>query len=295
MNLALSPSNSNRNQTNIQGDISMKNILLWRTTALTASLMIAVPMAQAARNWIVPSTTTTSNVDSYVTIDAVASDELFNLGRAIPLENVIVTGPDGAAVFPENPVTGKQRSSFELKLAKEGTYKVAFVSDSLNAMYKVGGEMKRFRGNAETFAKEVPPNTQDLNVSRMQSRLETFVTASKSSAQALKPTGVGLELVPLTNPTEIFAGDTGNYQFLLEGKPAADLAVTIVLGGNRYRDALNEVTLKTGKDGKFNIKWPSAGMYWLNANISPPRETVGTIAQPVRRFSYSATLEVLQP
>lgn len=273
----------------------MKNNLLWLTTALTASLMMAVPMAQAARTWIVPSAATMSKVDSYVTIDAAASDELFNPGRAIPLENVVVTGPDGAAVSPENPVTGKQRSSFELKLAKEGTYRVALVSDSLNAMYTVGGELKRWRGSAETFAKEVPANAQDLNVSRTQGRLETFVTASKSSAQALKPTGVGLELVPLTNPTEIFAGDTGNYQFLLDGKPAADLAVTIVLGGNRYRDALNELTLKTGKDGKFSIKWLGAGMYWLNANISPPGENAGTLAQPVRRFSYSATLEVLQP
>jgi uncharacterized GH25 family protein len=274
----------------------MKNTFLWRATTLAASLMIAVPMAQAARTWVIPSTTMTPAVDSYVTIDAATgSDELFNIGRAVPLDNVVVTGPDGATVAPENPFTGKQRSSFELKLAKEGTYKIAVLSDSLNAMYKVGGEMKRWRGTAETFAKEVPADAQDLNVSRMQSRLETFVTASKSSKQALKPTGAGLELVPLTNPNEIFAGDTGHYQFLLDGKPAADLAVTIILGGNRYRDALNEVTLKTGKDGKFNIKWPSAGMYWLNANISPPREAVGTIAQPVRRFSYSATLEVLQP
>jgi uncharacterized GH25 family protein len=154
--------------------------------------------------------------------------------------------------------------------------------------------MKRWRGTAETV-NDIPPNAQDVNFSRMQSRLETFVTAGKSSSPALKPTGSGLELVPLTNPTDIFAGDTGSYQFLLDGKPAADLAVTIVAGGNRYRDALGEVMLKTGKDGKFNIKWPGAGMYWLNASIGAPPGTVGSLAQPVRRISYSATLEVLQP
>ena len=274
----------------------MKNTLLWHTTALAASLMVAVPMAaHAHRPFLLPSSTLTQGADSIVTIDASSSDELFNISRPVLIDNVVISGPEGTSVTPENPVAGKQRNSFELKLTKEGTYKVSALTDSLNAMYKVNGEMKRWRGSSDAYAKEIPANATDLNVSRMQSRVETFITAGKPSAQALKPSGNGLELVPLSNPTEIFAGDTGNFRFLLDGKPAADLTVTIIRGGNRYRDGLGEITLKTDKDGKLSIKWANAGMYWLSASINPPRETVGTIAQPVRRISYSATLEVLQP
>lgn len=275
-----------------------KNIFLWRATALAASLMIGAPMAaHAHRPFLLPSDTTTQGADSIVTIDASASDELFNISRPLALDKVVINGPDGATVVPENPVAGKQRSSFELKLPKEGTYKISLISDALTATYKVNGEMKRWRGTTDSFAKEVPANAQDLNVSRMQGRVETFVTAGKPSAQALKPGGNGLELVPLASPTEIFAGDTGNFRFLLDGKPAADLTVTIIRGGNRYRDALGEITLTTDKDGKFSVKWPNAGMYWLSANVGGRAQqgVVGTLAQPVRRVSYSVTLEVIQP
>jgi uncharacterized GH25 family protein len=275
----------------------MKKPSLWHITALAAALTIALPMtAQAARLWIVPSATVVPNIDAYVTIDASASDDLFNIGRALPLENIVIAGPGGTTITPENPLTGKQRSSFELKLAEAGTYKIALLSDSLNASYKVNGEMKRWRGSsAETFAKEVPADAQDVNVSRMQGRLETFVTVGKSTLPSWKSSRNGLELLPLTPPTDLFTGDTSSFRLLLDGKPAADLPVTIVLGNNRYRDALGELTLKTDKNGKFSVKWPSAGMYWLNASVGGAPGAVGTLTQPIRRVSYSATLEVLQP
>lgn len=276
----------------------MKNPFLWRATALAATLTIAAPMAaQAARMWIAPSAATTPNVGAVVTIDAAASDELFNVGRALPLENLTVTGPDGAAVTPENQFAGKQRSSFELTLAQAGTYKIVLDSDNLFASYKLNGEMKRWRGSADSFAKEVPADAQELNVSRMQNRMETFVSAGKGGMPAAKPAGNGLELEPLTSPTDLFTGDTSRFRLLLDGKPAAGLPVTLVLGGNRYRDALGEITLKTDRDGKFNVKWPGAGMYWLHVRTgdATPKGALGTLAKPLRRISYSATLEVLQP
>jgi uncharacterized GH25 family protein len=274
----------------------MNNKLLQHTTALAASLVMAMPIAaHAHRTFLLPSTTLT-NANSVVTIDGSASEELFNLDHALALDNVTVSGPDGVAVTPENKTSGKQRNSFELKLPKDGTYKVSLVSDGLNAMYKVDGQMKRWRGNADDFAKNVPADAQDLNVTRAQNRVETFVTAGEANKQAWTTTGAGLEMVPLNNPTELFTGDTSSFRFLLNGKPAADLMVTIIRGGNRYRDALGEITLKTDQDGKVSIKWPNAGMYWLGTNTGRPQPgTTGTLAQPLQRASYSATLEVLQP
>ena len=276
----------------------MNKLFLWRATTLAAALMIVVPLAaHAHRSFLLPSATMTQGTNSTVTIDACASEELFTPDQPLQLDNVVIASPDGSTVTPENPVAGKQRSSFELKLPKEGTYKISLLSDGLNVSYKVNGEMKRWRGTADSFAKSIPADAQELNVSRSQGRVETFVTVGKPSTQALKPTGSGLELVPLTNPTEIFAGDIGNYRLLLDGKPAADLTVTIIRGETRYRDALGEITLKTDKGGNFSIKWPTAGMFWLNAAIGgrPEPGVVGTLAQPIQRISYTATLEVLQP
>lgn len=272
-----------------------KNFLL--RSALIASMIASLPLAaHAHRSYLLPSDTTFDKADTFVTIDASSADELFNLGRALPLDNIVIATPGNVEVKAESAYTTKQRSSFELKLPKEGTYKIALVNDGLSAMYKVNGETKRWRGTKDTFAKEVPADAQDLNVSRMQSRVETYVTAGKASTDTLKATNVGLEMVPVTAPTEIYSGDTTTVRFLLDGKPAPDLTVSVIRGGNRYRDALGEIALKTDKDGKVAIKWDDAGMYWISASVGGMKPgVVGTLAEPIRRVSYTGTLEVLQP
>ena len=264
--------------------------------ALGASVMLTLPMAaHAHRTFLLPSTTLADNADAVVTFDASATEELFVPDHALQLGTVVVTGP--AQTEPENTWNGKQRNSFELKLPKAGTYRVSLINDGLSAMYKVDGQMKRWRGTAETFAKEVPANAQELNVTRMRSRTETFVRAGDDVSKTdWKSDGNGIEMTPLTQPTELFTGDTTTLRFSLNGKPAAGLDVTIIRGGNRYRDALGEITLKTDKDGQVAIKWPDAGMYWIGTNTGrPPQGTTGTLEKPVVRASYSATLEVLQP
>jgi len=63
--------------------------------------------------------------------------------------------------------------------------------------------------------------------------MEVFVSSGKPSDNVFKPTGAGLELVPITHPNDLFAGDTSNFRFLLDGKPAADIEVTVIPGGIR--------------------------------------------------------------
>ena len=103
----------------------------------------------------------------------------------------------------------------------------------------------------------------------------------------------GLELKPVTHPNDLFAGEAAEFVFLLDGKPAADVEISVIPGGNRYRDELGEMKAKTDKDGKVSITWPEAGMYWMEAELT----TDNGVSKPAteRRASYSATLEVLAP
>ena len=177
------------------------------------------------------------------------------------------------------------------------------VNDNLMASWKVGGENKRARGTAEALARDIPANAQDLNVTRNQTRMEVFVTSGKPSDKVLSPTNQGLELAPLTHPNDLLAGDLASFRFLIDGKPAAGIDVTVIPGGIRYRDRLGEIKTTTDADGKFSVKWPAPGMYWLTAShgaapgpmagASAPTGPMGTLDKPVRRASYSATLEVL--
>jgi uncharacterized GH25 family protein len=168
------------------------------------------------------------------------------------------------------------------------------VNNSLQAQYENdAGERKRWRGNAETFASEVPANAKNLQVSQTQTRVETFVTSGKPSDTALKSTGIGLELVPVTHPNDLVAGEPATFRFVLDGKPAAGVKVTVVPGATRYRNKQSEMTLTSAQDGQVSVTWADPGMYWLQASVQDEKATMKPAKS--RRASSVATFEVLPP
>lgn len=264
----------------------MKRTLKVATLILAAALPFA---ANAHKAWLLPSVTVTT-VDQWVTLDGAVSNNLFYFDH-VPLrvEGLVITAPDGTRVKPENHATSKYRTTFDVHLAQNGTYRIANVNQGLFANYEENGQRKRWRGTAETFAKEVPANAQDLQVSESTGRVETFVTAGKPTE--LKPTGVGLELVPITHPNDLYAGEEAKFRFVLDGKPAANLDIEVVAGGTRYRDQQDEIKLKTDGNGEFAVTWPAPGMYWLETGLQDDKTSLKQAKQ--RRVSYVATLEVL--
>ncbi|TDF64360.1 DUF4198 domain-containing protein [Cupriavidus sp. L7L] len=260
--------------------------------AVLALAALAPLAAHAHRQWLLPSATVLSGNDSWVTVDAAVSNDLFYFEHVpLRLDNLQVTAPDGSAVKAENAATGKYRSTFDVHLTQPGTYRVAVVNQGLFASYKVDGQAKRWRGSAENFAREVPANAQELTVTQAEGRVESFVTAGKPSDKGLRTTGRGLELAPITHPNDLVAGDTASFRLLLDGKPAANLKVEVVPGGIRYRDKLQELSVTTDADGKFSVKWPAPGMYWMEAEVRDDKATFKQAKS--RRATYAVTLEVL--
>ena len=89
----------------------------------------------------------------------------------------------------------------------------------------------------------------------------------------------------------LVAGDAASFRLLLDGKPAANVKVAVVPGGIRYRDQLQEMAFTTDADGKFSVKWPAPGMYWMEAEVRDDK--VAVKEAKTRRASYAATVEVL--
>ena len=256
-------------------------------------LALAVPFAaQAHKAWVLPSQTVLSGNDPWITVDAAVSNDLFYFNH-VPLrvENVVIVAPDGSKPAPQNGHTGKYRSVFDLQLAQTGTYRIAVVNAGLFANWEENGEPKRWRGTPETFKTEVPADAKNLQVTQSAGRIETFVTNGSPSTGALAATNSGLELIPITHPNDLFAGETANFQLLIDGKPAPDLKIEIVAGGTRYRDAQNEIHATSDADGKFSVTWPAAGMYWLETSLQDDKASIAPAKN--RRASYVATLEVL--
>jgi len=271
--------------------LSLSSLALLSLAALLPSA------AHAHRTWLLPSATVVSGKEPQVSVDAAVSEDLFEYDtNSLALDGLSIVAPDGSKLSAENLGTTRRRSSFDVKLTQPGTYRIVNFNETASASYKIGGETKRWRGSLDALAKEVPANAEELQVTRMQNRVETYVTndgkADPKTSKAFTPQGSGLELIPLTTPTDLSAGDSSSFRLLLDGRPAADVDVTILRGGNRYRYKLGEIALKTDAQGQFSVKWPEAGRYWIGAN-SGGRGPGGTVAQPARRASLSATVEVL--
>lgn len=248
--------------------------------------------ALAHKAWLLPSQTVVAGEDPVITVDAAVSNDLFYFNHVpLRLDSLIITAPDGSKVSPENTHTGKYRSVFDLQLKQNGTYKVALLNQWLFATYEENGAQKRWRGPAAKFATEVPASAKNLEVSESIGRIETFVTAGKPTEATLQPANVGLELIPVTHPNDLYAGEAAKFRFLIDGKPAGNLDVTVQAGGTRYRNEQQQRQLKTDANGELTVTWPDPGMYWLESTLQDRKTSLKQAKQ--RRVSYVATFEVL--
>lgn len=270
---------------------------------LVATALLSIPAAVSAhRGWLLPSGTIFSGTDSWVTVDAAVSNDLFFFDhQPMRLDAVKVWQPDGTPGQLQNGATGRYRSVFDVKLDKPGTWKIGSENSAVMGSFKVNGEEKRIgrRGPPRPDAPppltvaDIPANATDVKVTEIANRNEIFVTAGAPTTTVFKPTNKGLELAPVTHPDELVAGEPARFRFLVDGKPAANLKVTVIPGGKRYRDSENAMELTTDGQGLLNVTWPTAGMYWLNATATDSNTTTPRATE--RRLGYTTTLEVMAP
>lgn len=277
--------------------------------------------AHAHRSWMLPSSTVLSGDSAWVTVDAAVSNDLFyfehfplqikDIGtppdslsprgngpgaqlaqrqRALP--ELRIDTPDGHSLSARNGHIGRLRSTFDLQLQQPGTYRLSLASGPrYMASYKEGEETRRLMGSLDELRAQLPPAASEVQISRRDSRMETFITLGNPDRHALGLSGEGLELQALTHPNDLVAGETTRWRFLLDGQPAANLELLLVPGAARYRDQSGEIQLTTDAQGEVAIDWPQPGMYWLEATAR--QDASGETGVDQRSASYIATFEVL--
>lgn len=257
--------------------------------ALFAALLAAPLSAEAHRAWLLPSATVLSGDNAWVSVDGAISNSLFHADHnAMRPDNLSITAPDGSVAAAQNLTVGRYRSTFDLQLSQQGTYRIANVMQGASARYMLNGEQRGWRGPAADLAAAIPAGATEIRLSENSNRVETFVTRGAPTPIAL--TNSGLELAPVTHPNDVVAGESARFRLLLDGRPAANLEVTLAPGGARYRNEPGEIKVTTDADGAFAITWPSAGMWWLNAGV---RDLPSSIPDARRSANYTAVFEVL--
>ncbi|MDP3491808.1 MAG: DUF4198 domain-containing protein [Hyphomonadaceae bacterium] len=255
--------------------------------ATAAALMVGA--AHAHRAWIVPSATVVSGDNAWVTLDAAVSNNLFFPDhRPMQVDAITITAPDGSIVKPANASVGQYRTTFDLKLDQKGTYSIAQANSGLNASWKEGTETKRWRGSMAEYVSQGIDKKPGVELTLSSRRVETFVT--NGAPTPIKSTGKGLEISG-AHPNDLYSGEEVTFKLTDNGKPAANVEITLIQGGDRYREQAGEVMLKTGADGTFKMKAENAGMYWLEAES---RGTASMEGKSVKSMStLVAVLEVL--
>lgn len=258
---------------------------------LFAAALLAPAASLAHDFWLEPSSTVLSGEQGRITVDAGSGNDKFYYNhRPLSLDNLVITSPSGKTIKAEHEFKGELRSGFDVPLTEDGTYRIALVTESgLFARWKEGDQNKRWAGSAEDFEKKVPKDAKDLAVSERATRIETFVT--KGNPTELEPSKKGLALSGDTHPNDLYAGETAQFVLTLDGEPARNLEVEIERDGSRYRDTPEKMTVKTDDQGRFEVKWPVAGMYWLHADTKDSKTSTPHAKE--RRIVYVATLEVL--
>ncbi|QCF27539.1 DUF4198 domain-containing protein [Hydrocarboniclastica marina] len=267
--------------------MTVKNLAACALALLTVGVSL---QAQAHRAWMLPSATVLSGDEAWVTVDGAISNSVFYFEHhPLRLDQLEVRSPSGKSVEAQNQAQGMYRSVFDVELVEDGTYTLEIHNNGVFARYKLDGETKRWRGTFDEID-EIPDGVDDLSMSETDRRIQVFVTKGAPTPGTFKVRGEGLEMQPITHPNDLFAGEAAQFRFLLDGKAAAGLEVTVIRDGIRYRDQVNEQVLKTNEDGVVEILWDEPGMYWLEAESELDSKKLEDAS---RHVGYSATLEVL--
>ncbi len=273
----------------------MKHIPNLRTLILTNLIGLALMSSSlhAHRAWILPSSSTLSGTGQWISVDAVVSNDLFYANyRPMNPDSIVVTSPQGEKVEIDNVQRGQVRTVFDVPLNTEGTYRIAAPRTGYFAQWTENGERMRRRGDLETFRADGLFEHEDLELRKTASQLETYVTCGAPSEAIFTPNNEGIEFVPITHPNDLYTNEAVTFKFLVDGKPQADVEITIIRGDDRYRDDPGVIELKTDSEGQISLIFEEPGYYWLNTST---RADTGSLdGKPLAiSYSYTSTFEVL--
>jgi hypothetical protein len=94
---------------------------------------------------------------------------------------------------------------------------------------------------------------------------KAYVVAGQPTGNFAKPLGLKIEIVPLTEPAQLKAGDSLPIQLLFDGKPLADTQVEMALSANPKSKTNLAIAGRTDASGKLEIRIAEAGKIRLHA------------------------------
>lgn len=231
------------------------------------SLVMATSV-QAHNLWILPSHFNVSADEDNVGImaDVSASNELFYADKPMGADQFVIISPSGEEVRSGARFTGNRKSVVDVNLTENGTYTLMldFPTSYFTIFENAQGEEDELEISKAGRDKLLPKGATKVHSIAESTQVMSFVTLN-TPTNNFNLRQQGLELKPITHPSDIAENETAQLQFLFDGKPQPGVKVEIIKDGSRYRNELNAQELTTDKDGKLSFTPKQAGRYFLKA------------------------------
>lgn len=227
-----------------------------------------------------------------ISVDAGFTEKFFLPDVAFGDTRFALTTPDGS-VLPFGDVRQfKTRTVAEQQLpGAKGTYRLS-TGPRLGAIFRswdLNGKVEVARDPATP----VPAGAKLLSHYQSLSISEAYVTAGAPTKAALAPSGQGLEIVPVTHPSDLFAGETFEFTVQFNGQPLAGQKVDLYRSAMDLASQHSAESLKTDAQGRIRYAMKQPGVYLALIRHRAPAPAGA--AAPMYGHNYTLTFRVLAP
>lgn len=245
---------------------------------LCALGLLAASGSMAHELMIMPSKSIVTQAPASVAVDISASHGVFRFDKAVGIDSINVFDPDNKRIRDLGTVVkSKSRTSFDLPMDKDGTYKIVYGSGEPMYLtsYTIGARNthKRLRGTQAELKDQIPKDAKNIETTKMSRYGMSFITAKMPTDAVIKPSNQGFEIIPVTHPADYVNGEELEFKALLDGKIVEGVDITVKAEAALYNDDLEPIKATTDEDGIASIEIENAGRY--AANFSYQSDNVG--------------------
>lgn len=226
-----------------------------------------------------------------VSLDAAFAERFFVPEVVFDNSEPRVIGPDGEQHAPDVVQPLKTRLLIEHRLQQgAGTYRIS-TGLRLGAVFRTW-EVDGERQSSRDPKVQVPAGATGIEHFQSLTRAETYITVKQPDRTALRPYGSGLELVPVTHPSDLYAGERFEFQIQFDGTPLADQKVEFTEATWTSDRSAETVTVLTDAQGRAMLPLTQAGT-WL-ALTRHRAKAPADAAAPEYSHSYTLSFRVLE-
>lgn len=218
--------------------------------------------AQAHSPYLKPNTFTAEEQRKHVTVEASFAEGDLRPDVAMKSDGFLVIGPDGKKLPLTPAAVLKDASYLEVPLAAPGTY---LVSSGLR-QGRVAKAVLR-QGKVVFIERQEDKQAGDTPIEvKSITRADVYVSRGRPTPVNFETEGV--EIFPVTQPYDLYAGETVTVRVQENRKPLPGETLTIIADGQNYvsqKQAEQDIT--TNAAGEVSFKPKAAGLYLLQVRV----------------------------